>query len=265
MFDDHLHTCFSGDSDASVESMVEAAVEKGLTSICVTDHQDPDFPPCDISFDLDTDRYLPVLSSFRRRYQNRIDLRIGVELGLQPHLASYFQDYVNRYPFDFIIGSTHVVAGLDVYDPAYFAGKQERDAYEQYFQTVLENLKSFCNIDVCGHLDYVVRYGPNKNRFYSYEAYAHCLDPILRFLTEKGIGLEVNTGGLKSGLGTTNPMPEIIKRYLALGGDCVTLGSDAHRPEEIAGHFPRTLEILKDCGVRYLCTFSRRRPAHVKL
>ena len=55
MFDDHLHTCFSGDSDASVESMVEAAVEKGLTSICVTDHQDPDFPPCDISFDLDTE------------------------------------------------------------------------------------------------------------------------------------------------------------------------------------------------------------------
>ncbi len=265
MFDYHMHTCYSGDSDAPVEDMIEAAIKKGLSSICITDHHDPDFPQDECDFTLNTDSYFPAMESFREKYRSKIDVRIGVELGLQPHLGPYFADYIKNYPFDFIIGSTHVAGGQDVYYPAYYKGRNESEAYGEYFETVLENLNAFSDIDVCGHLDYVVRYGPNKNRYYTYEAYASYLEPILKLLIEKNIGLEVNTGGYKRGLGTTNPMPDVIRRYLSLGGEIITLGADAHTPDMVAYEFPRAVALLKECGVRYLCTFQQRKPVFHKL
>lgn len=265
MFDYHMHTWFSGDSETPAEDMIEASIRRGLSSICITDHHDPDFPEGDTDFLLDTDRYYPAMAALREKYRSRIDIQIGVELGMQPHLGPYFAEYVKKYPFDFIIGSTHVAGGQDVYYPAFYEGRPESEAYGEYFCTTLNNLRAFSDMDVCGHLDYVVRYGPNQNRYYTYEAYEEYLEEILKLLVEKNIGLEVNTGGFRRGLGTTNPMPDIIRRYLSLGGEIITIGADAHTPDMVACEFPKTLSLLRDCGVRYLCTFSSRRPSFHRL
>ncbi len=260
LFDYHLHTGFSEDSDTPPEDMIKSAIQKGLASICITDHHDPDFPGEGSLFFLDTDAYYPRMAALQEEYRDRIDIRIGVEIGLQPHLADYFTEYLSRYPFDFVIGSTHVVRNMDPYYPAYFQGREEQEAYLEYFQTVYDNLQAFPHVDVCGHLDYIVRYGPHKNACYSYRRYQEILDAILQLMVEKQIGLEVNTGGFKDGLGTTNPIPEIIGRYLELGGERITLGSDAHTPEVIAHKFPTALSLLREWGVNYLCTFSHREP-----
>lgn len=265
MFDYHMHSSFSGDSDTPAKEMIERAIQSGLSSVCFTEHHDPDFPEEDVCFLLDTDAYFSALLALKEKYRSMIDIQIGVELGLQPHLAPYFSKYVNNYPFDFIIGSTHVADGQDVYYPAYFDGREESKAYAQYFQQTLDNLTAFSDIDVAGHLDYVVRYGPNQNRYYTYEAYADYFEQILRLMIEKSIGLEVNTGGYKRGLGVPNPMPDIIRRYLSLGGEIITIGADAHTPDMIAYEFPRALALLRECGVRYLCTFSGRKPSFHKL
>lgn len=265
LFDFHMHTCFSGDCDTPAEEMIESAIQKGLSSICITDHNDPDFPPSENCFDLDTPAYLTALTALQERYKEQIDVRIGVELGLQPHLAGFFREYLSSYPFDFVIGSSHLVDGQDPYYPVFFEGREEAASYERYFTSIIENLNAFSDIDVYGHIDYIVRYGPNKNARYSYRAYEEVLETILRTLIEKGVGLEVNTGGYRYGLGVPNPMPAIIRRYLALGGECITLGADAHTPSYVAFSFDKALELLRDCGVRYLCTFRQRIPEYHKL
>lgn len=262
MFDFHMHTCFSGDSDAPVRDMIEGAIQKGLDTICFTDHNDPDFPPCDVSFDLDTDAYFQAVRAFQEEYHGKIDIRFGVELGLQPHLAETLSQYVQRYPFDFVIGSSHLADRQDPYDPAFFEDRSEHDAYSRYFLSVAENLQAFSDFDSYGHLDYVVRYGPNRNANYTYSAYADELDAALKMLIEKQVGLEVNTAGYKYGLGVPHPIPDIIRRYLELGGECITIGADAHKPEYIAYAFGQTLDLLKSCGVRYLCTFEKRKPTY---
>ena len=116
-----------------------------------------------------------------------------------------------------------------------------------------------------GHLDYVVRYGPTKNDSYTYQKHADVFDKILSVLIENGKGIELNTGGFRSGLSQPNPCVEILKRYRALGGEIITVGSDAHAPKDIAADFDRACALLKECGFAYYCVFQKRIPVYLKL
>ena len=136
----------------------------------------------------------------------------------------------------------------------------EKEAYEEYFSSILENLEAFSDFDAYGHIDYVVRQGPDKNKNYNYATYAEVLDEILKMLIRMDKALEVNTAGFKYGLGHPNPHEDILKRYRELGGEIVTIGSDAHAPERIAADFDRTCSILKKCGFRYHAIFRKRKP-----
>ena len=153
----------------------------------------------------------------------------------------------------------------DPYYPEFFDGYTEREAYEKYFSVSLARIRQIDCFDVLGHLDYVVRYGPNRNQYYSYEAYQEYIDPILKTLIEKGRGLECNTAGFKYGLGHPNPTEDILRRYRELGGEILTVGSDAHRPEHIGYDFHRLPELLKACGFRYYTIYHNRKPEFLPL
>ena len=121
-----------------------------------------------------------------------------------------------------------------------------------------KNLQTYSCFDTCGHIDYVVRYGPSKNVHYCYKNHADILDEILKTLIDKGIGLECNTAGFKYGLGQPHPSTEILKRYKELGGELLTLGSDAHAPCHIAYDFQKASDLLKACGFRYYTIFKEK-------
>ena len=129
----------------------------------------------------------------------------------------------------------------------------------------LENIKKFSNFDVYGHLDYVIRYGATKDADYSYDKYKDILDKILEALLEKEKGLEINTGGLKSGLKDLHPCMDILKRYRALGGEIITVGSDAHNASCIGDSFDRAASVLLECGFQYYTIFDKRVPEFIKL
>lgn len=267
--DCHLHSSFSGDSDASMEEMIRKGISLGLKTMCFTEHQDFDYPdspegPGSI-FLLNTDSYLYDLARLKEKYAGQIRLLFGVELGLQPEVMRQNAVYARSYDFDFIIGSSHICHGKDPYYPAFYEGRSENQAYLEYFESILENIRKFSNFDVYGHLDYVVRYGPDRDRNYSYEKYKDVLDAILELLLEKEKGLELNTGGLKSGMRDFHPCADILKRYRELGGEIITVGSDAHDAEHLAGHFDRAAEALKACGFRYYTVFEKRVPEFVRL
>lgn len=263
--DSHVHTEFSGDSDTPVRAQIEAAAALGMEAVWITDHHDFDVDSGDTDFNLDVERYLSVLKELQEVYKGQIELRIGIEFGQQPHLAEYEQEFFSKYEFDFVIGSTHFVNGCDPYYPSFFEGRTETEAYEDYFRTLAGNLKRFDNYDTAAHLDYVVRYGPNQNREYNFQRYQDYLDEILRTIIAKGKGLECNTAGLRYGLGETNPCVDVLRRYRELGGEILTIGSDAHISRDVGFGFDRIGEMLRNCGFEYYASFVGRKAVFHRL
>lgn len=260
LWDTHMHTHHSGDSDAPMPAMVQAAISRGLDGLCFTDHFDYDYPEEPEEFLLDFSSYKKEVDDLQSEYHQKFPILWGVELGLQPHIADVNRKIAADYPFDFIIGSSHVVHGIDPYYAKYYEGRSEDSAYLEYFESILENLHTDIDFDVYGHIDYVVRYGPNRNRFYSYKKFSDILDEILRTLIDMGKGIEINTGGFKYGLGHPNPTEEILSRYHELGGEIITIGADAHAPEHVGYAFDQVPDILLRSGFRYYSVFKKRKP-----
>lgn len=263
--DSHVHTVFSGDCDEPVTNQIETAITLGMKEICITDHHDYDVDSGSVDFNLDTEAYLNSLRELREHYRGRIAVRIGVEFGHQPHLLDYEKQYFSAYNFDFVIGSTHFVDGLDPYYPNYFEGRTLSEAYTAYFAAVCDNVKQFNHYDTAAHLDYVARYGPNQNRNYEYRTYQDYLDEILKTLIHRGKSLECNTGGLRKGIRQLNPGIEILRRYRELGGELLTLGSDAHYSEDLGYGFEETGALLKQLGYTYYATYMDRKPQFHRL
>lgn len=265
LYDTHMHSQFSGDSQASPRALIQKACDLGLKGICFTDHLDIDYKELPGLFDLDIPSYKKEIYSLKEQFAEQLDICWGIELGLQPYLEKENQAVISENDFDFVIGSTHVVKQVDIYYPSFYEGRDESACYLEYFEETLKNARSHVDFDVYGHLDYVVRYGPNKNKFYTYEKYADVIDEILRTLIQKGKGLELNTAGFKYGLGHAHPIIPILKRYKTLGGEIITLGSDGHAPEQIAWDFDKVPAILKEAGFEYFSIFRNRRPEFIKL
>ena len=227
-WDTHMHCRFSGDSTADPKAMIESSIEKKLEGICFTDHIDWDYPG-PTPFHFDPEEYMQTLQPLAEQYSSQIRVHIGVELGLQPHLKERYHAFVEAADFDQVIGSSHVVHGFDPYYPEFYEGKTQDGAYLEYFTSILENLAVFDDFDVYGHIDYVVRYGPNKNSGYSYRKFQDVID-------------------------------EILKRYKELGGEILTLGSDAHAPDQIAYDYHRLSSLLANAGFTHYTVFRKRKP-----
>lgn len=264
-FDFHLHSDFSEDSTSPMEDMIQKGIEQHLRGMCFTEHTDLDFPGDTFTFLTDLDAYEKRFLELKEKYQSRISLYLGLEVGLQPHLEKKIPALCASKNFDFLIGSTHVANRLDPYEAAFFEKRTETQAYQNYFEVLLENLQTYSCFDTCGHIDYVVRYGPSKNSNYFYKNHADTLDEILKTLIHNGIGMECNTAGFKYGLGQPHPCVEILKRYKELGGEILTLGSDAHAPCHIAYDFPKAAALLKTCGFKYYTIFKNRKPEFILL
>ncbi len=265
LYDTHMHTKFSGDSHADPYAIAQRAFDIGLKGICFTDHLDIDYKEEPGLFDLDIPAYQKEISQVKEKYRNQLDISWGIELGLQPYLETENQKIISENNFDFVIGSTHVVKQVDIYYPSFYEGRDETECYREYFEETLKNAQSYVDFDVYGHLDYVVRYGPNQNKFYTYEKYADVIDEILRVLILKGKGIELNTAGFKYGLDHAHPVTPVLKRYKELGGEIITLGSDGHTPEQIAWDFEKVPAILREAGFEYFTVFHKRKPEFVKI
>ncbi len=263
--DVHVHSYFSTDSEARMEDSIEKAIGDGLSFICFTDHIDYDYPVSGLTFEFDPADYFGKIEEMRSLYGNRIKILAGVELGLQEHLAKRYSELLKAWPFDFAIGSQHLVGGLDPYYPETFEGRSESDVYRQYFEDMLTDLRAFHEFDTLGHLDYIVRYGPRKGRSYSYRQYADVIDEILKLLVRNNNAIEINTAGLRKQLGFPNPHPDILRRYRELGGTLVTMGSDAHKPHAIGFGFGAARDILKNCGFTHMVYYEKRMPRFVLL
>ena len=258
--DFHTHSTFSTDGTQALEDMARSAVKCGLKTICFTEHNDFDYP--DGEFLLDMDAYRSELFRVREELSGKIEVLFGVELGLMKHLGKRLREFLDGRGFDFVIGSSHLIDGKDPYFPEYFEELGQRNGILRYFESIVENIGAFSDFDVYGHLDYAVRYSPEK--CYNPVDFREVIDEILHKIVGLGKGIEINTAGLRKGLLHANPHPFILKRYRELGGEIITVGSDAHNSADIAADFDAAESFLQGAGFEFYTVFRGRKPYFVK-
>ena len=178
-------------------------------------------------------------------------------------------DRVNSYDsakqLDFIIGSSHLVYGEDPYYPEFWEKRSAKDTVLTYYESILDNLGCCHNFDVYGHLDYIARYIPANSYTYDWHDFNDLICLILKTIIEQGKGIEINTAGLKYGMPEPNPCLDIVKMYHDLGGEIITVGSDAHEVKFFAYRFDVVADMLKNAGFNYYTIFNERKPEFIRL
>jgi histidinol-phosphatase (PHP family) len=275
--DYHIHTRFSCDSEAEMDSVCASAIAKGIREIAFTDHSD--FGPNDPPGYFRLEDYLSAIESCRARYGPQLCIRAGIEMG-EPHIfREEARTILEAGNFDYVIGSAHYAVSTDSASSAEGANGLKcawlesyfeqplRQAYEAYFQQVVR-LAAEGDFDVLGHLDLVKRDAFKFNRQYDGPGpYADMIRTALRSIVERGKGMEINTSPLYNGKGMSEPCPslEIVRWYRELGGEILTLGSDAHTPDRIASHFDVALEIARAAGFKRLARFEQRKIRWIRI
>ena len=255
--DYHVHSFFSFDCDEKLDNIFEKAINLNMKQIAITDHQDFNWPVAGESPYINIEEYSQKLNFYKNKYNNKLTILKGIELGLMKGNAALCQNLINSSMFDFIIGSCHIVDNMDPYYSDFWKNRDDRTSFELYFKTLLAGLKDFNGIDTLGHMDYIVRYSPNSDKNYSVFDYTDIVDEILKYIILHDIKLEINTANLAKGFRFPNPHTDIIKRYRELGGIYVTVGSDAHIAQSIGYGFDMAKAIINKYG---LAVFEKSNP-----
>lgn len=256
MYDYHSHTDFSDDSAATMDEMIQGAIQKGIQELAITDHYDPDYPDPNYPFEVDFEEYHKALLNAEEQYAPQIKIVKGLEIGIQdgPTLAKCKAASKN-FNYDFLIGSFHSFNGADLYTANY--KEMDQDKILPTFYTYVYNcLQGFDDFDVLGHMNVIDRY-LNLERDYTEALFI--IEEILKGLIDKGKGLEINTSSYRYGLqGRNHPTKEILQLYRDLGGEVLTIGSDAHRPSDLLFHFDEGAAFAERHGFKYFSTFKNR-------
>lgn len=274
LVDYHIHTLFSEDARSSMEDCARAALERGLGGIIFTEHlefpPDPDEPePAYVPERvLEARSYAEAVGALKAELGQRLEVGLGVELGLEPHNLAGFPGYLekNRLPLDYVLGSLHTVKGVLVQFPEYTDSLGPWEAARLYFERLLAGVRQAVKLgacDVIGHLDLVKR-SPTFGTFRLHEHRAQ-VEEILRTIIEGGLGLEVNTSGWRQPPAEPYPGLETLRLYRRLGGQIITVGSDSHSASTVGRDTERALEYIRAAGFQAVTLFSGRQPRFVKL
>lgn len=261
MFDFHMHSTVSFDGHDSASRMVQAAVDQGLKEICFTDHIDYEPGAEKQTMVFDTGVYHDTYDGLNHP---AVKIRRGMEFGMLPDNAARFKEDLKRADFDFVLGSVHFTDGIDIYFQPYWEGKTVHQAERRYLEETLACVQAHDDFDVLGHLTYIskARAHPAPQPV-PFEEHREIIDEILHVLVQKGKGMEINTSGVDR-CGDFLPYDVYFRRFKELGGQIVTIGSDAHNWQRVGQYSDRACAILKDI-FGYVCTFEGRKPIFHKL
>lgn len=251
LFDSHLHTRFSTDSEMKFADLRATALQENC-GIIITEHLDLHYPVLE-KFTFSIEDYFAAYMNYR---SNR--LLLGIEIGLRTDCIEANRHVVSHYPFDFVLGSIHVINQHDLYYSPYYEGRSKQVAYQDYFQTMVDCVKGNDFIDSLGHIDYIARYAPYPDPEVYYHEFAAAIDAVLVSLAEREVALEINTRRFNNKQVIEHLVP-IYRRFHELGGKYVTLGSDAHHPEAVAGHLHDAWELAKACNLQAVYFQNRQR------
>jgi histidinol-phosphatase (PHP family) len=255
--DYHVHSLRSHDGGASIAEMCRRAYEIGVAEIGFSEHKDfdPDDPVLEF---FDYDAYMADIEACREEYGRILKIRAGVEIDYQSWFEDKITDFLDRHPFDFVIGSVHCVQRMTVMSPEYNRNRDRRTAYTDYFKAVRESVCSGL-FDVLGHLEYANKAGIRIWGPYDATAFKDELEDIFDCMAARSIALELNSAGIRHGLRMTYPSRRTLDLYTAHGYDLISLGSDAHAPDEVTSSYTDLVRTALAAGLTQVCVWENRK------
>lgn len=272
MVNDHFHDDASADAAAPLIAHCRTALERGVTSLCVTNHVE--IPDGDSGWRVDlgeaTERFrreLQAVEEARRTFPD-LDVRLGAEFEHRPAWKERLERLAATVPFDLVLGSVHVVDGLNVSGGSeperYFEGRGCRAAYRAYFESV-ERMVLWGGFDAVAHFDLVKRFGHLHCGPYDPSDFESTIRRILRRMATSGIGIEINTSGVVQPPGVPYPEGEILAWAREEGVSHLTIGTDSHAPGRIDQGLAEGLALARHAGWEKLTRFERRQPGVLPL
>lgn len=256
--DYHIHSRFSDDSKADLEAICHQAIDRGLKEIAITDHDDRTWPKRDPAYTIrNFDLYFRTLEDLQSRFQNQLTIRVGLEIGFNHCRMPDYLAITRNYPFDFIIGSAHEVRGAQVHAPGFFIGRSKDQAYSSYYDNLRDFVLRYGCFDVVGHLTLLRRHQPEKDSLNGPIFGLAALEKLLQALIDAQKGIEVNTSGYRLDPSEPLPGPTILALYRQLGGNILTIGSDAHRAQDVGFGIHATQDLLRRLSFSAYSRFER--------
>lgn len=251
--DFHLHTLHSPDSQAPMETMTSAALARGITALAVTDHVEINAYVAD-GYDRTLAASFHEAGEMRERFAGRLRVARGVEFGQPTQDRETAEAVLGKYSFDFVIGSLHNLRGEEDFYYMDYTRQDIPALLDRYFEE-LEELIRWGRFHALGHLTYPFRYFPGGRVPASYDRWREGIDGCLRALSQQGLALEINTSGLRQPIARTLPDLPIVRRFRELGGERITVGSDAHAPVDAGAGVEAGLAVAEQAGFRYVAVY----------
>ncbi len=262
--DSHLHThlSFDGAPDATADAICRAAIHAGLAEITFTDH-------CDVNGELEgLYPALPLaqareeVMSAREKYAGRLIVNWGIELGQPSEYPDAAAEILAAGGFDFVLGSLHNLPAVPDFYFMRFSDMPDA-LLDSLFARTLEaalDVVRFSGVHALAHLTYPCRYMARDGRSISLMQHRAALERLFAEMIARGVALEVNYSTLRANLGFTMPDEEILRLYHSVGGELITLGSDAHCPTDVAGGLDAAISLVRRCGFNSVVTYRGGKP-----
>lgn len=267
LFDNHNHSQFSFDGNrTSIEASARAALSAGLKGICFSDHCDHYVPPMKADFEelkpehFDVGEQQAEIARVQRLLGDDIKILKGIEIGMYEDCHEQIRKVLSDNTFDQVLASVHYIEQTDPYYGGYYEGKDWKEAYGTYLETICREMKWLGDFDIMGHYDYIVRYAPYPVTSIRYRDFGDILDEMFRYLINEGKALEINTKSYEGHRGRVVELDrDVLLRYREMGGEIISLGSDSHEPSRVGAGLPHHAALLKSLGFRWTAHYESRK------
>lgn len=269
--DTHTHTKYSFDGPqdvrGEVDSLCEAAIEAGLSEIAITDHLDINGVVEGIYPDIDCDSIRRDVLAAKEKYAKQLYVCYGIELGQAMEYPNAARDFLDRYGYEFVIGSLHNYPGVPDY--SFIDYPQLTDKHiEKLFCTSIQGLCDLCDFDgisTVGHFTYMHRYVKLAGRDIELASFYPEIKAFYKKVIESGKALEINTSTMRSDAKMTMPTYDLMRLYRECGGELVTCGSDSHGAAFVGSHIKEVYAFLAQAGFKYVTVFHDGKPQMHKI
>ena len=280
LVDCHTHTQYSVDSEADINLMIERACELNLAAYAVTDHCE-----CNrwyseehylnantyryFNFGKDFESSVNAVTTLKEKYSGKLNLLCGVEMGQATQETDIAEKIVSDKRLDFVIGSIHQIPDTEDFALLDYTVLGVNDLYklaEKYMQEIYKLCK-WGKMDILGHLTYFLRYfHRHLGSEFDISRFDEIIELSFRELISKGKGIEINTSGLRNAnFKETYPSIKYVKMFRNLGGEIISIGSDAHTVEDLGSGIEDGTKLAEEAGFKYITFFKDRKPNFIKI
>jgi histidinol-phosphatase (PHP family) len=267
LVDYHTHHVRCGHAVGTLEEYIQAALEKGVRELGLSDHQPvlhikPEELAPEVAMSLEElPEYVRECLELQEKYRGRLDVKVGLEADWVEGYAEETRALFAAYPFDYVIGSVHFLGTWDLTDSRNLTEWERRDVretYREYFRQVRLAAASGL-FDTIGHIDVIKRFGYKPET-----SYDDLLEETVVAVRDSGVCVEVNASGLRYPCAEQFPSRRMLEMLHAHRVP-LTVGSDAHQPRHVAEGLGVVYDLLREVGYREIYGFTGRKRYAIEL